>query len=247
VADRYAYLASLPLVVVAAAGIVRVLRGWARRPAVRLLLGLAALGLLGTLGTLSWIQCGVWRTSTSLWLNASALTGGQSLEIEENLAASFIDEDQPHRGAALLRRILARDPNRPMLHFNLGIYDVLVGRDEEAKRHFEAAIRGLSEESPYLAEAHYNLGVILERSGRLKEALAAYEEAARLNPHDASTRNNLGSVLYQMGDYAGAEARFSEALQLDPGHRLARQGREAARRMRAGPGRVLDLGRGLLP
>ena len=51
---------------------------------------------------------------------------------------------------------------------------------------------------------------------RYTEAEAAYREAIRLGPADASTHSNLGNVLYALERYAEAEAAYREAIRLDP-------------------------------
>jgi tetratricopeptide (TPR) repeat protein len=233
VADRYAYMASIPLVVATAWGFYRFIRGSRNRPALKVVAGIAGMVVLGVLGSLSWAQCRTWQTSKDLWSNALTLSGGGNLAIQRSLAASLIDGGEVEHGVAILRQILAKDPEAPMVHYNLGVYEVLEGHYDEAERHFSAAVRGLKANSPYLPDAHYNLGAVLERQGRLPQALLEYQRAARLNPHDPATQNNLGSVLLQLGRYTEAEARFSEALRLDPDYALARRALEHARRMRS--------------
>jgi Flp pilus assembly protein TadD len=60
------------------------------------------------------------------------------------------------------------------------------------------------------------LGDALAARGRLDEALAAYEEAVRLDPDHADALCNLGSVRLTRGDLAGAEAAFTRALAAGP-------------------------------
>jgi protein O-mannosyl-transferase len=235
VADRYAYMASIPLVVATAWGLSRFIR-WSRdrpAPALGSVAGIAGVVVLVVFGTLSWRQCRTWQTSKNLWTNALAVGDGRNLAIQRSLAASMIDEGEVEEGVALLRQTLVRDPEAPMVHYNLGVYEVMEGRFGQAEGHFVAAVRGLKDNSPYLPDAHYNLGVVLERQGRLADALVEYGRAAQLNPRDPTTQNNLGSVLLQLGRYADAEARFSEAVRLEPDYTLARQALEHARRMRS--------------
>ena len=48
--------------------------------------------------------------------------------------------------------------------------------------------------APWYAPAHYNLGNALAQLGRYDEALAQFDEAARLDPNDASARNNAAHL-----------------------------------------------------
>src|SRR4051794_33565312 len=51
-----------------------------------------------------------------------------SLKAAVLLVPSVIDAGEVEPGVALLRRILAKDPEAPMVHYNLGVYEVLEGR-----------------------------------------------------------------------------------------------------------------------
>jgi tetratricopeptide (TPR) repeat protein len=58
----------------------------------------------------------------------------------------------------------------------------------------------------------------LSQLGNKEEALAAYEEAIRLDPTDALAYNNKGNVLQALGQYEEARVAFDEAIRLDPTH-----------------------------
>jgi Flp pilus assembly protein TadD len=58
----------------------------------------------------------------------------------------------------------------------------------------------------------------------MREARAAFGEALRLNPRDASAYTNLALLELSAGNRAGAHELFAESLSLDPGSAAARQG-----------------------
>jgi Tfp pilus assembly protein PilF len=79
----------------------------------------------------------------------------------------------------------------------------------------ELAQRGLAEAAGPAAE-HNNRAATLARAGREQEALAEYNEALRLDPHQYDAHMNLGALLSRMNDNAGAAAQFEAAAKERP-------------------------------
>jgi tetratricopeptide (TPR) repeat protein len=141
---------------------------------------------------------------------------------------------------------VAKCPNNPRAHNNLGTALAQTGKTEEAIAHYEQALRlkpdyaealnhlgtVLLQEGkvtdairryeqalrirPDYAEAHYNLGVALGQTGRIEEAIAHYEQALQLKPDYAEAHNNLGNALAQTGRIEEAIAHYEQTLQLKP-------------------------------
>jgi tetratricopeptide (TPR) repeat protein len=61
-----------------------------------------------------------------------------------------------------------------------------------------------------------NQGASLNDLGRREEALAAFEQALRLDPNNALAYSNRGKVLHELGRPKEALASFEQALRLDP-------------------------------
>jgi len=81
------------------------------------------------------------------------------------------------------------------------------------------------------ADATYNLAEAARRLGRDNEAIAAYEEAARLEPsYAAECLLQIGVVLATSGDLEGALLRFDAAVARDPGFARAHYNRAVALR-----------------
>ena len=97
-------------------------------------------------------------------------------------------------------------------HTNLGANLNAQGRSDEARVHFEEALRL----NPDYPEAHCNLGLLLLGQGRSDEARAHLEEALRFDPNLPVAHNNLGAVLKAQGRSGEARAQFEEALRLNP-------------------------------
>jgi len=90
-------------------------------------------------------------------------------------------------------------------------------KDPAAEKYLRAAtaLKPASEPDQGRAHAWMALGHVLE-SAKPEEALAAYAEAAKLQPKDAQPHVSAGAVLEQQKRYAEAEAEFRLASQLDP-------------------------------
>ena len=67
------------------------------------------------------------------------------------------------------------------------------------------------------AAVHAEEADSLQRQRRFPEAVAAYEEAVRLDPDLAAAHSGLGWVLFRTGRSPEAEAALREAIRLDPG------------------------------
>jgi cytochrome c-type biogenesis protein CcmH/NrfG len=84
---------------------------------------------------------------------------------------------------------------------------------------------------PEGAEAWFRLGsILLFALNERAEALAALEEAARLDPGNGLSRSVLAIALHVLGRFEEATDAFDEAERLDP---IVFQGRPAASAMRA--------------
>ena len=134
--------------------------------------------------------------------------------------------------------ILASNPDAWMAHTNLAAWLAGQGRKEEARAHYDRALRlqpgdlaardnlglllaeqgrfpeaidrfrALLRDEPRFADAHRNLANALLHSGRGDEALAEYAEAIRLSPKDAHAWNDLGNALFTLHRIPEAENYF---------------------------------------
>ncbi|MEL6765172.1 MAG: tetratricopeptide repeat protein, partial [Cyanobacteria bacterium J06607_6] len=70
-------------------------------------------------------------------------------------------------------------------------------------------------------DSYVNLGTALRLQGQFSEAIAAYQQALRLNPNFAEAQNNLGNALKEQGKFSEAIAAYRQALQLNPSYVVA--------------------------
>ncbi len=146
--------------------------------------------------------------------------------------------------------------------YNLGAVLDRMGRTDEARAHYQAALTI----DPYHARAMNNLGVWLDRGGqsaaaiamlersiraapdnaetysnlgsafigarRLPEAMRVLQTAVALDPDAPDAHNNLGIALAQSGRFPEAEREFTTALRLNPNHVNARRNLQQIAAMR---------------
>lgn len=118
---------------------------------------------------------------------------------------------------ALYRQILANEPDHPEVLRLLGVIAHQRGRHEGAARLIRRAIELRGGSAAY----HNDLGEVLTALRRPHEALAAYEEACRLDPAYVEARNNLGLILQELGRRDEAIAAFARASEQQPDFAVA--------------------------
>ena len=207
-ADRFTYIPSIGLGIMAAWALGEVARrdarGWRLATA-------AATVILVAWSLRSADQIGTWRDSRTAYTHAIAVTDGNHMA-HGNLGLLLLEEGRVDQAMEHFRAAVAARPAAPKAHVNLGVGLATLGRRDEALAEYETAVRL----DPRLALAHYNLGLELAERGRLDEAMARYEEAIRLDPAYAPPRVNLGLLLANRERFADAIVQYRTALALDP-------------------------------
>ena len=80
----------------------------------------------------------------------------------------------------------------------------------------EALARHNIENDPADFESHYNLAAMLQAKGKNDEAIAEYEAALRIRPHDATANNALGGAFIEAGELRSAIAYLRAATESAP-------------------------------
>ena len=261
VADRYSYLACLPLALLAGGAL-----AGARRPGRALACASVwiALAIPAT-----WRYARAWQSSSALWEHAVAVEPKSPMSLMSLAVARAREaaaEPDPARARALLdeaeehlsrARELSDDPR---ILGNLGRVrgqravleperqgELLLESVELAREALAAA----SEQGVLLPEYHLALGIALGSVGQLEPALGHLEQAAGAAPDDLEARLALASALAALGRPAEAATHLELAVRLAPEsvpawRRLA-EAREATGRRAAAERawqRVLELAPG---
>lgn len=205
--DHLAYLSSLGLIALAAAGITRaaaVLAGarWSTAS--------AAL-VLPVLAGLTWRQSAAYRDVFTLYRTTIRENPAAWLAYE-NLGSALVARGEMAEGIEMYQKSLALRPANPEAHNNLANAYARSGRWPEAVAQYQAALNL----DPGLTGIHANYAVVLTQLGRLDEAIAHYRLAANTGRDPGTALANLADALRRKGDDREAVARFMQALTLRP-------------------------------
>ncbi len=225
VADRYSYLACLPLVLLVGAGVAQAPR---RAAVVALALAVA----LSTLAT--YRRTEAWHSSTTLWEAAYEVNPRSPMTLlslgvaREEEAAS---EPDPARRKALLleatdllQRGFELRPGPRYLGNLSRVHGQLARVEPERKRehrlealaYSERALKMASRRKNVPPDYKLNLAVDLMTVGRAQEALSYLEDFVARRPYDFRGRLNHGTALGLVGRHAEAALALERATTLEP-------------------------------
>ncbi len=236
-ADRYGYVATLGLFVLAGVGAVHAAtRGRGRRrPAAgdpvrrwpALLVGTAVAAALLAWAGLAWRQQGIWRDAGTLWA-AAVQAAPACMRCHVNRGNWLAARNRVDEALAEYARALELAPDRVELRTNVGLLLLRVGRAEAAIPEFEAVVAAL----PARAPVRVNLARALVATGRRAEAVARLEEGeayapagalvdyfrelTRSQPDAPVPRLGLVQAYARAGDYARAREAHARLAELDP-------------------------------
>ena len=170
-------------------------------------------------------------------------TAPASPQLRELTAETFETQGRWEDAAREYRAALARDPQRPGIHFRIG--RLLLSRPggeqhaEEARAEFEAELKI----NPEDATCEYVLGELDRQANNDAAALGHFERATKLDAAFTEAWVALGKTLVRLGRGADAIAPLVAAEKLQPGdpqthfqlaqaYRLAGRSEDAARELR---------------
>ena len=115
------------------------------------------------------------------------------------------------------RKSVAAKPDVFESNLNLGLLLAKAGDNAEAAKYLQAATQLKPTDHPEasLARAWQALGRVQEPTAP-QQALAAYAEAAKLNPKDPQPHIAAAALLSNQKDFDAAASEYQTALQLDP-------------------------------
>jgi tetratricopeptide (TPR) repeat protein len=110
------------------------------------------------------------------------------------------------------RAALGKHANSASILNKMGITDLMMQRNREAKKWFDQAIKA---DRKY-ADAYNNRGVAYYEEQKYGAAVKEYRRAITLDGNSASFYNNLGAALFSKKDFDGSVMAYQRALQIDP-------------------------------
>ena len=219
VADHFQYLASIGLIALAAAGIVRWLPS---RPATVV----SALLLLSFAG-LTWSQGRIYRDEETLWRDTVAKNPAAWMA-RVSLGNLLERTGRTEEAIGQYSAVLELDPANGMALNNLGVILFNARRYDEAAQLFERS----REIDPDDAMVQANLGDIRRVQGRDQEALEHYRRSLELKPDHAVNHYWMGVIYAGRGEAEAAARHMEAALRIRPGFPEARRALERLRRIR---------------
>jgi Flp pilus assembly protein TadD len=209
VAPRHAYVAMLPLLLVAGMGAVWLWRRLTAAVRPLLISSLACELCVFAVFTRSLIP--EWHSEETL--RRAVLTRFPDSEFDNRmLALTLLEQGRATEALGYAERAVQSAPEQSYAHMALGNALCRLGRLSEAGAEYEQAFR-MNKDS---ALAHYNFGVGLMQLGNVPEAAEQFEQALQDKLNTPMAHYDLGYALYQMGRVPEAIKEFEVALQIWP-------------------------------
>jgi tetratricopeptide (TPR) repeat protein len=219
-ADRYMYLPMAGLLIMAAWGVLDLVK---HRPRFRTLAAYTASALCASCAVLAARQVQTWRNSGTLFEHALAVTKDNYIA-EHNLGSYLLNvPGQLPAAEDHLRKALAINPDSVQARNDLGIALAKSGQTAQAASQFQAAVAlDPHAEQPrhnleVTAEEHFNRGVEAMRAKNTTEAIREFQAALKLKPDYAEAHNNLGIAYAAVPSHSREALReFEAAVRLNP-------------------------------
>ena len=122
-------------------------------------------------------------------------------------ATKLLRARRPFDAIAPLREAALLEPFNPIIHHDLGLACLEVGRLPDAV----AALQWAVANKPHYADAYFRLGIALEKLGNIGEAIAAYDRATQLLPSLTEAWFRVGALVYELGHREEAIGCFRRA------------------------------------
>jgi tetratricopeptide (TPR) repeat protein len=209
-ADRWAYVPSIGLLVILVWGVGEWVERWGGK-AVRAAAALAAVVLVLSLSVASHRLAGVWETGIALFQHAIEHTEGNYVA-HNNLGAELYRAERSAKALFHYHEAARLNSNYFLAYQNLGIDCLYREKFEEAEMWFAKALAI----NPGFAEGHQKMAAAKFKLGKVREALQHYGLAVKINPQNKTIHNDFACLLVAIGQFERAIHFFRNALQLDP-------------------------------
>jgi tetratricopeptide (TPR) repeat protein len=241
-ADRYTYLPSIGIFIMAAWGANELAAQWRHR---RLVLGICAGLVLTVLMVCTRLQVRYWRNNFTLFGHALAATENNFV-MHDSFGGVLFEEGRLDEAIEQFRQALRINPEYLTAYVNIGVVLLRQGKIDQAvevlaksagsggnypkahnylglcyarKGEFDLAVRNYNEAiclEPDYVEAIANLGIALKEQGKIDEAIKQWQKALMLEPDEPNIIYNLGLAMAELGDYDQAVRYFKAALAAKP-------------------------------
>ncbi|MGO9613009.1 MAG: tetratricopeptide repeat protein [Dissulfurispiraceae bacterium] len=224
-ADRYAYLPSISLFLLAALGVAvsieKISTYFSLKPRVVKIGSIVILSIpFVCISYLTVKQIHVWQNSFSFW---NKVVHFISLKDDAYYKNSFIgyfgrgaiyaEQNRLEEAVNDNQKALKMKPNFVLARCNLAMIYERQNKLDEAIGEYKAALKIL----PILIPAHYNLAMIYTKKNNTKDAIDEFETILRINPNFALAHQGLGTIYEKQNKVDEAINEYRLALKINPG------------------------------
>jgi tetratricopeptide (TPR) repeat protein len=211
--DRYTYVAMMPLFVLLAAGLFRLV-SW--REGIAWFRGMMAVGVVGVMILVGIVgaQCDIWTDPETLWLSA-VNRRARIPEIHNCLGLIWAKQGKTEEAIAAFRKSLELGPNDPWTLMNLGSAQAEAGELAGAITSWNHALKIPYRDRSIDLRVHRLLGdAYLEQGDPVRSALH-YRFSIRLDPWHPEVRRRLAQALELQGlkDQAARERQQADQIE----------------------------------
>jgi tetratricopeptide (TPR) repeat protein len=210
-ADRYTYLPSVSIFLLAGAGVAKLCARFAGRKNIIVAGGVLAVLLAAALGQRTIAQSAVWRDSESLWTYVIKAFPGRVPVAHNNLGVLYDGRGLHDKALEEYEKAIAINPAFADARANLGVAYKRRGNYEKAIEEYQKALAA----NPNMAEARTNLGLAYYHQGRYDKAVAEYQKALNIDPLLAAAYYNLGLAYIAQGLDDQALEAYKKALAIN--------------------------------
>ena len=207
-ADRYTYLPSIGIFIMAAWGAAELAGPQRYRQGGVIII--ASVWLM-TLLIGARLQVSRWQNSITLFEHCLAVTEN-NYNIHNDYGSYLCKIGRLNQGIEQLNECLRLNSRHPRAHFNLGQALAERNDNQQAIFHLSEAVKI----NPDYARALDKLGTLLMQQGDLANAAIRFAQLIRLNPQNDHAHYKRGRALLMTGDAAGAIKHFQKALKINP-------------------------------
>ncbi len=208
-ADRYTYLPSIGLFIMAAWGASEVSVKLRHR---KIVLGVTAGIVLAAMLICTRLQLRHWQNGFALFTHTLGVTENNYV-MHNNLGIEFKSQGRFDEAIEQFGKSIKIKSNYAKAHNNLGNVLQAKGKYDEAISHYRYALKVIPDD----AKLHNNLGFALKSQGKSDEAIEHYRQALKINPNFAASHKGLADILAASPEKIDeAISHYHKALELVP-------------------------------
>jgi Tfp pilus assembly protein PilF len=208
IADRYTYLPSIGLFIIAAWAAAELFSRWRYT---KFLLTASAVVILSAWTVCTWFQVTYWRNDITLYEHALKVTENNFV-MHHNLGVILIEQGRLEEAVIQFKHALRINPRLYDAHNNLGVILLEQSRYDEAAANFREALRL----KPDHHDARQNLGIAYAAQEKFEQAAEHFQEALRLKPDLPQTHNKLAAVFIKLKRLDDAATHYEYSVELEP-------------------------------